>query len=66
VERKILPHTFQWDIALHVAAALGYFDAEQQRRVRHALATAINPDVALFSGNRPSLREACSAGADGS
>jgi hypothetical protein len=39
-------------IALNMAAALGYLDAEQQRQVRHALATAINP----------SLRQACNAG----
>jgi 2-methylcitrate dehydratase PrpD len=49
-------------IALNMAAALGYLDAEQQRRVRHALATAINPDVDLFLGSRPSLRERCTAG----
>ena len=47
--------------ALNMAAALGYLDAEQQRRVRHALATAINPDVDLFLGNRASLRETCNA-----
>ncbi len=51
--------------ALNMAAALGYLDGEQQRRVRHALATAINPDVDLFLGNRTSLRETCNAGADG-
>ena len=52
-------------IALNMAAALGYLDARQQRQVRHALVTAINPDSDLFTGGRPSLREACNAGADG-
>lgn len=52
-------------IALNMAAALGYLDAQQQRQVRHALVTAINPDSDLFTGGRPSLREACNAGADG-
>jgi uncharacterized membrane protein len=47
--------------ALNMAAALGYLDAEQRRRVRHALGTAVNPDVDLFLGNRPSLRETCDA-----
>src|SRR5262245_13608120 len=51
-------------IALNMAAALGYLDAEQQRRVRHALATAINPDADLFAGRNPSMRETCAA-ADG-
>lgn len=51
-------------IALNVAAALGYLDAEQQRRVRHALATAINPDADLFAGRSPRMRETCAA-ADG-
>jgi hypothetical protein len=51
-------------IALNMAAALGYLDAQQQRQVRHALVTAINPDADLFTGGRPSLREACGAGAD--
>jgi hypothetical protein len=51
--------------ALNMAAALGYLDAEQQRQVRHALATALNPDVDHFLGGRPRLREACAAGADG-
>jgi hypothetical protein len=46
-------------IALNMAGALGYLDADQQRRVRHALATAINPDADLFLGGRPSLREVC-------
>jgi 2-methylcitrate dehydratase PrpD len=50
--------------ALNMAAALGYLDAEQQRRVRHALATAVNPDADLFSGGPPSLQEACGAGVD--
>jgi hypothetical protein len=49
--------------ALNMAAALGYIDAAQQRQVRHALATALNPDVDLFLGGRPSLREACATGA---
>lgn len=48
-------------IALNMAAALGYLDAEQQRQVRHALVTAINPDLDLFSGGRPRLQEACGA-----
>ena len=48
-------------IALNMAAALGYLDAEQQRRLRHALSTALNPDVDLFAGGRPSLKEACGA-----
>jgi hypothetical protein len=52
-------------IALNMAAALGYLDAQQQRQVRHALVTAINPDADLFTGGRPNLREACGAGADG-
>jgi hypothetical protein len=52
-------------IALNMAAALGYLDAEQQRHVRHALLTAINPDVDLFSGGRPRLQEPCRAGAEG-
>jgi uncharacterized membrane protein len=51
--------------ALNMAAALGYLDAEQRRQVRHALSTALNLDVDLFLGGRPSLREACAAGADG-
>ena len=51
--------------ALNMAAALGYLDADQQRRVRHALATAVNPDVDLFSGRRPGLQEACNARAGG-
>jgi hypothetical protein len=51
--------------ALNMAAALGYLDAAQQRRVRYALATALNPDVDLFLSGRPSLREACAAGANG-
>jgi hypothetical protein len=46
-------------IALNMATALGYLDAEQRRRVRHALSTALNPEVDLFSGGRPSLKEAC-------
>src|SRR5262245_420421 len=46
-------------IAVNMAAALGYLDAQQQRRLRHALTTAVNPDVDLFSGRRPSLEEAC-------
>lgn len=46
-------------IALSMAGALGYLDADQQRKVRHALATAINPDADLFLGGRPSLREVC-------
>jgi hypothetical protein len=46
-------------IAINMAAALGYLDAEQQRQVRYALVTAINPDVDLFSGGRPRLQEAC-------
>ena len=50
--------------ALRMAAALGYLDVEQQRRVRNALVTAINPDADLFAGFRPSAPEACSAGAD--
>jgi hypothetical protein len=49
-------------IALNMAEALGYLDAEQQRRVRHVLSTALNPEVDLFSSGRPSLKEACSAG----
>ena len=49
-------------IALNMAAALGYLDAEQQRRVRHALSTALNPEVDLFTGGRPSLKEGCGAG----
>jgi 2-methylcitrate dehydratase PrpD len=49
-------------IALNMAAALGYLDAEQQRRLRHALTTAVNPHVDLFSGKRPSLEEACVTG----
>jgi hypothetical protein len=52
-------------IALNMAAALGYLDADQQRRLRHALSTALNPDVELFSGGRPSLQEACGATAGG-
>jgi hypothetical protein len=50
--------------ALNMAAALGYLDTEQQRRVRYALATAVNPDVELFAGDTPSLRGTCSAAAD--
>jgi len=49
-------------IALNMAAALGYLDAEQQRRVRNALATAINPDVDLFTGLRLGAPETCAAG----
>jgi hypothetical protein len=52
-------------IALNMAAALGYLDAEQQRQVRHALVTAINPHVDLFSGSRPRLRDVCSESVDG-
>jgi hypothetical protein len=52
-------------IALNMAAALGYLDAEQRRRVRYALSTALNPDVDLFIGGRPSLKEACGAAAGG-
>jgi hypothetical protein len=52
-------------IALNMAAALGYLDPEQQRQVRHALVTAINPDVDLFSGSRPRLQETCREGIDG-
>ncbi|MBO0765101.1 MAG: hypothetical protein J2P50_11000 [Hyphomicrobiaceae bacterium] len=52
-------------MALNMAAALGYLDADQQRKVRHALATAINPDVDLFVGTRPSLQETCKAGTGG-
>jgi hypothetical protein len=52
-------------IALNMAAALGYLDAEQQRQVLHALVTAINPDVDLFSGSRPRLQETCKAGPGG-
>jgi hypothetical protein len=48
--------------ALNMAAALGYLDADQQRRVRHALSTALNPDADLFSAGRPRLEEACGAG----
>jgi uncharacterized membrane protein len=51
--------------ALSMAAALGYLDAEQQRQVRHALVTAVNPDVDLFSGRRPRLQETCNAWAGG-
>ena len=51
--------------ALNMAAALGYLDAEQQRQVRHALVTAVNPDVDLFSGSRPRLQETCNARAGG-
>jgi hypothetical protein len=51
--------------ALRMAAALGYLDAEQQRRVRNALVTAINPDADLFAGFRPSAAETCSTGTDG-
>src|SRR5262245_2838771 len=49
--------------ALNMAAALGYLDTEQQRRVQHALATAANPEADLFSGGRHSLPEPCSTGA---
>jgi hypothetical protein len=45
--------------ALNMAAALGYLDTEQQRRVRHALATAVNPDADLFGGGRPTLQDPC-------
>jgi hypothetical protein len=48
--------------ALNMAAALGYLDAEQQRRLRHALSTALNPDVDLFSAGRPSPEQACGGG----
>jgi hypothetical protein len=51
--------------ALNMAAALGYLDGEQQRRVRHALATAVNPDVDLFAGGTPSLRDPCNMGRSG-
>jgi len=51
--------------AINMAAALGYLDGEQQRRVRHALATAVNPDVDLFAGGAPSLRDSCNTGAAG-
>jgi hypothetical protein len=51
--------------ALNMAAALGYLDAEQQRRLRRALSTALNPDVDLFSAGRSSLQETCGAGAGG-
>jgi hypothetical protein len=50
--------------ALNMAAALGYLDAGQQRQVRHALATALNPDVELFSGNRTRMPEACRTAGD--
>jgi hypothetical protein len=42
-----------------MAAALGYLNAEQQRQVRHALVTAVNPDIDLLSGSRPRLQETC-------
>jgi hypothetical protein len=51
--------------ALNMAAALGYLDADQQRRLRHALSTALNPDVGLFSAGRSSLPEKCGTGAGG-
>jgi hypothetical protein len=51
--------------ALNMAAALGYLDGEQQRRVRNALVTAINPDADLFAGLRPNAPTACAADADG-
>src|SRR5262245_61710466 len=44
--------------ALNMAAALGYLDADQQRRVRHALSTALNTDADLFSAGRPHREEA--------
>lgn len=50
--------------ALNMAATLGYLDAEQQRRVRHALSTAVNPEADLFTGSRPSVHEPCGAGAN--
>lgn len=45
--------------ALNMAAALGYLDADQQRRLRHALSTALNPDAELFSAGRLHLQETC-------
>ena len=51
-------------VALYMAATLGYLDTEQQRRVRHALSTAINPEADLFTGSRPSVHEPCDAGAN--
>jgi hypothetical protein len=51
--------------ALNMAAALGYLDADQQRRLRHALSSALNPDVGLFSAGRSSLPERCGTGTGG-
>jgi hypothetical protein len=45
--------------ALNMAAALGYLDDDQQRRLRHALSTALNPDAELFSAGRLHLQETC-------
>jgi hypothetical protein len=47
--------------ALSMAAALGYLDAEQQRRVRNALVSAINPDADLFAGLGPSAPATCAS-----
>jgi hypothetical protein len=47
--------------ALNMAAALGYLDADQQRRLRHALSTALNPDVDLFLAGRAHLQGPCGA-----
>jgi hypothetical protein len=48
--------------ALNMAAALGYLDADQQRRLRHALGTALNADADLFTAGRRELREPCGRG----
>jgi len=37
----------------------------EQRRLRHALSTALNPDVELFSGGGSSLQETCGSRAGG-
>jgi hypothetical protein len=52
-------------VALNMAAALGYLDAQQRRQVMHALVTAINPDIDLFPGGQRGMRQACDAGTDG-
>ena len=52
-------------IAVHMAAALGYLDEQQQRRVMHALVTAVNPEVDHFPGGHRAMRQACDAVAGG-
>jgi hypothetical protein len=48
-------------IALNMAATLGYLDDRQRRAVMRTLATAVNPDAALFPGGHRGIVRACDA-----